>query len=64
VASKFGGLFSRVDLADFHGKTFWRVILADLFGGSFWHIYLAGSHEERKNKLLSKEREVKEMYNQ
>ena len=45
LASKFGGLFSRVDLADFHGKTFWRVILADLFGGSFWHIYLAGFHK-------------------
>jgi hypothetical protein len=45
LASKFGGLFSRVDLADFHRKTFWRVILADLFGGSFWHIYLADSHE-------------------
>jgi hypothetical protein len=45
LASEFGGLFSRVDLADFHGKTFWRVILADLFGGSFWHIYLAGFHK-------------------
>ena len=33
LASKFGGSFSRVDLADFHGKTFWR-------------IYLAGFHEQ------------------
>ena len=33
LASKFGGLFSRVNLADFHGKIFWRVILAHLFGG-------------------------------
>jgi hypothetical protein len=32
LASKFGGLFSRVNLADFHGKIFWRVILAHLFG--------------------------------
>ncbi len=48
LASKFGGLFSPADLADFHGKTFWRVIMAHLFGGSFWHIYLAGftSNEE------------------
>jgi hypothetical protein len=33
LASKFGGLFSRVNPADFHGKIFWRVILAHLFGG-------------------------------
>jgi hypothetical protein len=55
LASKFGGLFSRVNPADFHGKIFWRVILAYLFGGSFWHIYLAGFHKQRKSKLLSKE---------
>ena len=64
LASKFGGLFSRVDSADFHGKTFWRVILAGPFGGSFWHIYLVGLPQEKKNKLLSKRIEVKEMYNQ
>ena len=46
LASKFGGLFSRVNLADFHGKIFWRVILAHLFGGSFWRIYLAGFHSQ------------------
>ena len=46
LASKFGGLFSRVNPADFHGKIFWRVILAHLFGGSFWHIYLAGFHKQ------------------
>ena len=55
LASEFGGLFSRVDLADFHGKTFWRVILAHLLGGF---------SQVMKSKLLSKEREVKEMYNQ
>ena len=33
LASKFDGLFSRVNPADFHGKIFWRVILAHLFGG-------------------------------
>jgi hypothetical protein len=41
LASKFGGLFSRVNPADFHCKIFlachfgafiWRVILAHLFG--------------------------------
>ena len=46
LASKFGGLFSRVNPAVFHGKIFWRVILAHLFGGSFWHIYLAGFHKQ------------------
>ena len=46
LASKFGGLFSRVNPADFHGKIFCRVILAHLFGGSFWHIYLAGFHKQ------------------
>ncbi len=64
LASKFGGLFSRVNPADFHGKIFLRVILAHLFGGSFWHIYLAGFSQARKSKLLSKEEKVKEMYNQ
>ncbi len=44
--SKFGGSYSRVDLACFHGKTFWRVCLAGLFGGSVWHIYLAGFHKQ------------------
>jgi hypothetical protein len=38
LASKFGGLFSRVNPADIHGKIFWQVILAHLFGGSFWRI--------------------------
>ena len=61
LASKFGGLFSRVNLADFHVKIFWRVVLAHLFGGSFWHIYLAGFHSHETSKLKRKE---KEMYNQ
>ena len=33
LANKFGGLFSRMNPAVFHGKIFWRVILAHLFGG-------------------------------
>ncbi len=46
LASKFGGLISRVNQAGFHSKIFWRVILAHSFGGSFWHIYLAGFHKQ------------------
>jgi hypothetical protein len=56
LASKFGGLFSRVNPAGYHGKIFWRVILAHLFGGSFWHIYLAGFHSIETSKLQSKKR--------
>jgi hypothetical protein len=43
LASKFGGLFSRVNPADFHGKIFWRVILAHLLAGHFgafiWRVF-------------------------
>jgi hypothetical protein len=39
LASKFGGLFSRVNLADFHGKIFWRVILAGHFGTFIWQVF-------------------------
>jgi hypothetical protein len=46
LASKFGGLFSRVNPAGCHGKIFWRVILAHLFGGSFRRIYSAGYHSQ------------------
>jgi hypothetical protein len=58
LASKFGGLFSRINLADFHGKIFWRAFLAHLFGGSFWRIYLAGFHNHW-NKQASKQRKDK-----
>jgi hypothetical protein len=50
LASKFGGLFSRVNPADCHGKIFWRVILAHLFGGSFWCIHSAGFHSQETSK--------------
>ncbi len=59
MASKFGGLFSRVNPAGFHGKIFWRVILAHLFGGSFWRIYLAGFHSQWNMQTL-KQRKRKE----
>jgi hypothetical protein len=60
LTSKFGGSFSRVNAADFHGKIFWWVILAHFFGGSFWRICLAGFHSQGKSKLLSKGRKRKE----
>ena len=50
LASKFGGLFSRVNPADFHGKIFWRVILAHLFGGS---------PRVKKKQAVEQEREIK-----
>jgi hypothetical protein len=56
LASKFGGLFSRVNPAGCHGKIFWRVIWAHLFGGSFWRIYLAGFHSQE----ISKQKKGKE----
>jgi hypothetical protein len=39
LASKFGGLFSRVNPAGCHGKIFWRVILADYFGAFIWQVF-------------------------
>ncbi len=41
LASKFGGSYSRVDLACFHGKTFWRVCLAGQFGTFIWQVFRA-----------------------
>ncbi len=55
LASEFGGSFSRVDLAGFHGKTFWLI----LFGGSVWHIHLEGFQSNEKDMLLSKKRKEK-----
>ncbi len=62
LASKFGGLFSRVNPADFHGKIFWRAILAHLFGGFSWHIYLAGFTSNEISKLLSTGKKKKKGY--
>ncbi len=55
LASNFGGLFSRVNPADFHGRIFWRVIMAHLFGGF---------SQLMKQEVQSKRRKEKEMYNQ
>ena len=38
LASKFGGSFSQVDLAGFHGKTFWWIYLAGQFGTFIWRV--------------------------
>jgi hypothetical protein len=59
LASKVGGSFSRMDLADFHSKTFRRVILADLFGGSLWHIYLAGSPQVMQKQAVEQKKRGK-----
>ncbi len=67
LASKFGGLFSRVNPAGCHGKIFWRVSLAHLFGGSLWGIYLAGFHSQWNRQTPKLQREGKKrkgMYNQ
>jgi hypothetical protein len=50
LASKFGGLFSRVNPAG---------CMARYFGGSFWQIYLAGFHSQW-NKRVSKEEKAKQ----
>jgi hypothetical protein len=60
LASKFGGLFSRVNPAGCHGKIFWRVILAHLFGGSFWRIYLRVFTAMKQASFKAKERKRKE----
>jgi hypothetical protein len=56
LASKFGGLFSQVNLAGCHGKIFWRIILAHSFGGF--------SQSMKQANSKSKEKKRKEMYNQ
>jgi hypothetical protein len=53
LASKFGGLFSRVNPAGFHGKTFWRAILADHFGAFIWRVFMtneaSGFQRKKRN---------------
>ncbi len=60
LASKFGGLFSRLNPADFHGKIFWRVILAHLF----WRVILAqlfgGFSQAMKKQAVEQRRKRKE----
>ncbi len=63
----------QVSLAGHSRGWIWQILMARLLGGSFLRVHLAGHfgtfiwrvfHEKMKNKLLSKEKEVKEMYNQ
>ena len=49
----FGGSYSRVDLACFHGKTFWRVCLAGQFGAFIWRVFTSNE----KDMLLSKKKQ-------
>ncbi len=55
LASKFGGLFSLVNPADFHGKIFWRVILAHLFGGFSQSMKQANSKARKEKKCTISE---------
>jgi hypothetical protein len=55
LASKFGGLFSRVNPAGCHGKIFWRVILAGHFGPFIWRVFIVNEtsgfqREEKQSK--------------
>ncbi len=62
----------QVNLAGYSRGWIWQIFMARHVGGSFWQIYLAGHFgtftwrvfTRMKSKLLSKEREAKEMYNQ
>jgi hypothetical protein len=54
LASKFGGLFSRVNPAGCRGKLFWWVILAGHFGTFIWRVFMAietsGFQKDEKQK--------------
>jgi len=60
LASKFGGLFSRVNPAGCHGKLFWRVILAGHFGTFIWRVFMANetSGFQRKEKQKKRKENV------
>ncbi len=60
LASKFGGSYSRVDLACFHGKTFWRVCLAGQFGAFIWRVFISNEGDMRLSK--KRKRKSNEMY--
>ena len=57
LASKFGGSYSRVDLACLHGKTYWRVCLAGQFGTFIWRVFISNE----KDMLLGKKEKRKVM---
>jgi len=62
LASKFGGLFSRVNPAGCRGKLFWRVILAGHFGTFIWRVFMA--NETSGFQKDEKQKEERKMYNQ
>jgi hypothetical protein len=61
LASKFSGLFSRVNPAGCHGKLFWRVILADYFGAFIWRVFMVNEtsgFQRKEKKSKDKKRNV------
>jgi hypothetical protein len=52
LASKFGGLFSRVNPAGCHGKIFWRIYLVGHFGAFIWRVFTVNE----ASKLTGKKR--------
>jgi hypothetical protein len=62
LASKFGGLFWRVNPAGCHGKLFWRVILAGHFGTFIWRVFMA--NETSRFQRKEKKKKVKEIHTQ
>jgi hypothetical protein len=63
LASKFGGLFSRVNPAGCFGKLFWRVILAGYFGTFIRRVFMANKQAGFRGRER-KAKQRKEMYNQ
>ena len=62
LASKFGGLFSRVNPAGCRGKLYWRVILAGHFGTFIWRVFMA--NETSGFQKDEKQKKRKEIYTQ
>ncbi len=66
LASKFGGLFSRVNASRYFGGLFWRIYLAGHFCAFIWWVILAhlfGGHSQsmkQANFKASKKRKRKE----
>jgi hypothetical protein len=61
LASKFGGLFSRVNPAGCHGRggSFWWIILAHLFGGfSFFMANETSGFQKKEKQSKDKKRNV------
>ena len=62
LASKFGGLLSRVNPAGCHGRFFWRVISAGYFGAFIWRVFMANETSVFLKKI--KQKKGRKMYTQ